>query len=299
MLSEKSYRSSGSMEFDALYEKLDTGSDLEPMYVKEDYDRSKPAAEYEDFEDDEEDDDDDGYGKETEVNEEDEYFEFFRYSEMYNEENRAFQDYSQAMLLEEQKWVERAIWLEQQVERLQSDAKTKVWVDWFQAKFDSLKDLDINIKGSDKEDPNTYVFYVHQFLKEYLAEQEKKARVLNDDDILEYIKHAEYTKDQQVYVDMPNMYPHVGFEPKDAFNTNKPEHMVGHNFREKLCMKVMTRERETDYFLTVYQRKELGNEKIYEKRLNLGGKEIQVKKLQFQPSKGQFILLSFIKGDER
>ena len=62
--------------------------------------------------------------------------------------------------------------------------------------------------------------------------------------------------------------------------------MAGFNFREKLCMKVMTRERETDYFLTVYKRKELGNEKIYEKRLNLRNKDILIKKLQFQPTKG-------------
>lgn len=99
-----------------------------------------------------------------------------------------------------------------------------------------------------------------------------------------------------MYIDLPNMYPNVYFEQKDAVNTNKPQIMAAHNFREKLCMKVMTRERETDYFLTVYKKKELGSEKIYEKRLNLGNKDITIRKLQFQPSKGQFILLSIVKG---
>lgn len=141
------------------------------------------------------------------------------------------------------------------------------------------------------------MFYVHQFLQEYLEEQERKNKVVVDeDDVATYIRNAQYTKDQQVYVDMPNMYPSIYFESKNATNSNIPEFSCGLNFRQKLCMKVMTRERDTDYFLTVYKKKELGNEKIYEKRINMGGKEIQnINKLEFQPGKGQYILLSFEK----
>lgn len=220
MLHEKSSRPSYyKSEFDALFDQLDAEAKIAEAYTKTVYDKSKPAAEYEDFEED--DVEEVEYGQE-EIDEENEYFDFFRCSKIVDNTSQ-FNEYNQALLLEEEKWVQRAIWLEQQVEKLQSDPDHKKWVPWFQAKFDSLKDLDINIKGSDKDDPNNYVFYVHQFMKEYLAEQEKKSQTIDDNDIQQYIRNAEYTKDQQVYVDLPNMYPSVYFDQKEAMNSNKPQ----------------------------------------------------------------------------
>jgi hypothetical protein len=293
MVTEKSARPAGYYlkEFDDIYNKLDEGTRVAEAYKAESYDRSKTANEYQDYEEGESEDD----GNES-IDEEEEYSDFFESSKMLDE-NVEVKSYNQALLLEERKWIERAIWLEQQIEKLQGgDADTKQWVPWFKAKFDSLVDLDLNIQGSEELEPNAHVFYVHQFLAEQIKEQEKKAQAINDDDIDAYIRSAQYTKDQQVYVDRPNLYPRIHFDQKDAMNSDIPQIQAAFNFREKLCLKIITRERETDYFLTVYKRKELGNEKIYEKRLNLRNTNITIKKLQFQPSKGQFILLSFIKG---
>jgi hypothetical protein len=44
--------------------------------------------------------------------------------------------------------------------------------------------------------------------------------------------------------------------------------------REKLCLKIMQREKDTEYFLTVFEKKPLGNEKIYEKRINVREKSL-------------------------
>ena len=62
--------------------------------------------------------------------------------------------------------------------------------------------------------------------------------------------------------------------------------------REKICLNIQSREAETDYFLTVFKRRPLGNEKVYEKRLNFNGKYIEVNRLEFNED-GSFIYFSF------
>ena len=39
------------------------------------------------------------------------------------------------------------------------------------------------------------------------------------------IKNAMYSKDQQVYVDLPNLYPNVDFAAKEATNSNVAQYI--------------------------------------------------------------------------
>ena len=88
------------------------------------------------------------------------------------------------------------------------------------------------------------------------------------------------------------MYPEVKFSFKDCYNMNWPMQETKHNVRDKLCLKIQAREAETDYFLTVFERKSFGNEKVYEKRLNLKRRQMKDAKLEFHP-KGTFLLVTF------
>lgn len=57
------------------------------------------------------------------------------------------------------------------------------------------------------------------------------------------------------------------------------------NLREKLCLKIRRREADTDYILTVFERKSFGNEKIFEKRMNLRNiQNISVNRFELDPS---------------
>lgn len=54
----------------------------------------------------------------------------------------------------------------------------------------------------------------------------------------------------------------------------------------------MKQEKETNYFLTVFERKPFGNEKIYEKRINSRGHTLNIEKMEIHP-KGGFLFLGF------
>lgn len=56
--------------------------------------------------------------------------------------------------------------------------------------------------------------------------------------------------------------------------------------REKLCTRINARENATEYFLTVFEKKNFGNEKIYEKRLNFRKKALSEYELQMHPTGG-------------
>ena len=65
------------------------------------------------------------------------------------------------------------------------------------------------------------------------------------------------------------------------------------NVREKLCNKIISREQQSDYILTVFERKAFGNEKIYERRINIRGKEIQnIENFELHPN-GGYIFINF------
>lgn len=95
------------------------------------------------------------------------------------------------------------------------------------------------------------------------------------------------------------LYPKVNFS-KTAFNNETTANVKQHhNLREKFCLKISRKERETEKILTVFERKALGNEKIYEKRLNFtgGSKEwysFALKSMEFHPN-GDYLYLKFWK----
>jgi hypothetical protein len=66
------------------------------------------------------------------------------------------------------------------------------------------------------------------------------------------------------------------------------------NLRQKFCLKILRREQDTEYFLTVFKKRNFGNEKVYEKRLNLNDRIMFVRRFEFQQSPGNFLFLSFI-----
>ena len=78
----------------------------------------------------------------------------------------------------------------------------------------------------------------------------------------------------------------------EAKNDNVPFSKSTHNIREKFCLRVQSLEAETEYFLTVYHKKSFGSEKIYEKRLNMDGNNVEVEKMEFN-AKATFIYVSF------
>lgn len=51
--------------------------------------------------------------------------------------------------------------------------------------------------------------------------------------------------------------------------------------REKLCRRIQLREQHTNFFLTVFKRKQFGNEKIYEKRINIRNQTLNCDQLEF------------------
>lgn len=66
------------------------------------------------------------------------------------------------------------------------------------------------------------------------------------------------------------------------------------NLRQKFCLKILRREQDTEYFLSVFKKRNFGNEKIYEKRLNLNGRLMFIRRFEFQQTPGNFLYLSFI-----
>lgn len=56
------------------------------------------------------------------------------------------------------------------------------------------------------------------------------------------------------------------------------------NVREKLSLKILLREVETDYFLTVFSRLNFGNEKVYEKRINTRKRTLDMHRFEFSPN---------------
>lgn len=66
-------------------------------------------------------------------------------SDLGNNWNRQY--YTLELLKEEEKWVKRAEWLENMLEKLKKNEETKGWAPWFQAKLDHLADLDVPIKN--------------------------------------------------------------------------------------------------------------------------------------------------------
>jgi len=85
-------------------------------------------------------------------------------------------------------------------------------------------------------------------------------------------------------------YPPIDIDGQPLSNDGTATFKARTMVREKLCLKVKKREETTDYFLTVYERKFFGNEKIFEKRICTGGKEMDVKKLEFHPQGGYILM---------
>lgn len=62
--------------------------------------------------------------------------------------------------------------------------------------------------------------------------------------------------------------------------------------REKLCIKITRRELDTDYIITCFERKSFGNEKFFEKRINLRNRNIyNINRFELDPT-GNFLYLS-------
>ena len=78
-----------------------------------------------------------------------------------------------------------------------------------------------------------------------------------------------------MYVDQrESEYPRVKFDLKNPSNDFHPLLRSRLTIREKLCRRVNKLESETDYVITVFEKKKFGNDKTYEKRINLRGKDI-------------------------
>jgi hypothetical protein len=79
----------------------------------------------------------------------------------------------------------------------------------------------------------------------------------------------------------------------ESMNTFTPDLKARINVREKICTRVIKQEHQTDYFLTVFEKKSFGTEKRFEKRINVNGKDLNDIKLEFHPQ-GGYIFFSFM-----
>lgn len=130
--------------------------DLDDDVPSDFLDENGKQKEFEDFrgeDDDQNDDDEDNYYHEEEENEDTEYQNFYKKSFFTNYGNES---YFQSLLLEEEKWVKRAQWLEEVVEKFRrGSSDVNAWVKWFEAKLNSLRDLDIPVRGNENLKPES------------------------------------------------------------------------------------------------------------------------------------------------
>ena len=100
---------------------------------------------FQDYEPASEDDDDEEHYEEDEGFDEDrEYQHFYKASTMMDNN----EEYMQALLHEEAKWIVRATWIEEQIDIFKRNPSTSSWVPWFEAKLTCLRELDIPVAGN-------------------------------------------------------------------------------------------------------------------------------------------------------
>jgi predicted Rdx family selenoprotein len=63
----------------------------------------------------------------------------------------SYEYYSQALINEEDKWLVRAKWIEEVLQKFREDPNTLNWVPWMEAKVDTLADLDVLVNQKNKE----------------------------------------------------------------------------------------------------------------------------------------------------
>jgi hypothetical protein len=141
-----------------------------------------------------------------------------------------------------------------------------------------LVDLDVNVKTGSVEQ-SSEVFYLHQFLDE-------ECHIFNPSE--------DYEPTQKVQIDNNNLYPVLNVNSKDLNQDFSAVFRCKTEIREKLCLKVQKREADTHYFLTVFEKKAFGNEKLYRKRINVRhrGAITAVSDFQFHPS-GEYLHISW------
>jgi hypothetical protein len=118
---------------------------------------------------------------------------------------------------------------------------------------------------------------LHQFLKKELEKKKDKSQLTEEDILL----GDKYNPDLMVYIEEENLYPKVDINLKEIENNDSPIDYCYSNIRDKLCLKIQFREAHTDYFLTVFRRRQFGNEKVYEKRINTNGRFITIDRMEF------------------
>lgn len=100
-----------------------------------------------------------------------------------------------------------------------------------------------------------------------------------NEQITKFNPEQEYHKDQKVYPEEQYSYPKVKPDITYSLNEASATLKVLTSVREKLCRRVKKREMDTDYFLTVFEKKPFGTEKIYEKRLNFRKRDLSINDL--------------------
>eukprot|EP00347_Sterkiella_histriomuscorum_P008832 403343569 len=239
---------------------------------------SQDGSQKDDEEKEEEEDDsygDEDYGEEEaqEVDDDQDYINFFKESTLPNQ-----WEYSCTSELEREEkfWQNRAEWLDNMLENFQNKEETKAWAPWFQAKLEELADLDIPVKNVETQQ-SSQIFYLFDFLEEQISKVNPK---------------TEYLADQKVYPEQNNVYPTIKLD-STYINQNYPCRKVKFNVREKLCRKISSREQQTDYIITIFERKAFGPEKIYERRINVRGLKIsQFTKFELHPN-GGYLYMNF------
>ena len=183
---------------------------------------------------------------------------------------------------EEAKWQTRATWLESFLQKIYSThSDLDNLREWFKTKIDQLVELDIQIKTGTK-DKSSIIFDIGKYIKEQLQEQDDEG----------------YPKDMLATSENTNYYPPIEIDGQPLSNDGTATFKARTMVREKLCLKVKKREETTDYFLTVYERKFFGNEKIFEKRIYTDGKEMTVNKLEFHPQGGYIFMEVMIRNQQ-
>ena len=154
------------------------------------------------------------------------------------------------------------------------------FIPWLIVKLEQLADLDIPLKSPELDKTSTQIFYIDKFLAEKFNEKKDTTE--------------EYDAQFKVYVDQREQeYPRVRFDLKNSSNDFHPLVKSRPTIREKLCRRINKLESETEFIITVFEKRRFGNERTYEKRINLRGKEIQrIQRFEFDPN-GQFIQLEF------
>lgn len=220
-----------------------------------------------------EDSDEDSYDANSEEDEDEEYEDFFAESEFGNTGRCNF---THELEREELKWEKRAEWLEVMLLKIKENCVTKAWIPWFEAKLQQLFDLDVPIK-SQKSSHTSNIFYLHKFIEEQITP---------------FNPETQYHKDQRVYPEDHHTYPKVIVDASYSLNESCPSYRGWSNLRTKLCTRINARENATDYILTVFEKKNFGNEKLYEKRLNFRKKRLNDYELVMHPN-GGYIYFKF------